>query len=1069
MTRHFVRKNHIVRLSHLFLTTLGVLAIFAASAAAQNPVPFIDQPLVPDATAPGGTAFTLTVNGAGFVSSSAVNWNGSPRATTFVSSSQLTASIPASDIATASTVAVTVVNPRPGGGVSNTQFFSIAATSTSVSFLPPVTYGAGGSIAQGVVIADVSGDGKPDIVVSSWDQSNSEAPGVVGVLLGNGDGTFKSVVTYETGGAPNYAVTVADVNGDGEPDIIASSCAPTGGDCGTADGVASVLINNGDGTFQKAVAYDTGAPEGSAVSVADMNGDGILDLIVTNFHGEANGDGTVAVLLGNGDGTFQKAVIYDSGGLDANGQIVADVNGDGIPDVVAVNYSSCTSCSGGSIGVLLGKGNGTFQPVVSYLTEGNTSSGIAVGDINNDGHPDIIVGSLDGTVSVLLNKGNGEFSPAVTYNAGGGVNVLTVGDMNGDRNLDIVVPTNSSECGVLVGTGDGTFQAVKLFDAGGSDCNTVAVGDVNGDGKQDIVATIGFSNLVSVLLNGTLEDTTTTLSSTPNPSNYGQSVTFTATVSSTSGTPTGTVIFYDGSTAIGTVTLASGSASLSTSSLPAGSQSITAAYQGSSTFAPSTSAALNQVVNGTTTATSLTSSLNPSVFGQSVTFTAAVSSKSGTPSGTVIFYDGSTAIGSATLSSGSASLATSSLPAGSQSITAAYQGSSIFASSTSAALRQVVNSATPTTTSLTSSLNPSVFGQSVTFTAAVSSKSGTPSGTVVFYDGSNAIGSATISSGSASLATSSLAEGSQSITAAYQGSGGFAPSTSAPLSQVVNTATTSTTLISSVNPAQAKQRVTYTATVSSQFGGTATGTVTFADSGRTIAMILLSNNRAAYQTSYNNAGARSITATYSGDTNNAGSVSSVLTEQIKGGRYPTTTALVGIPNPAAYGQAVTYTATVTSSGPNTPTGHVKFTGLGEATLVGSLATYTKKGITAGTHSVTAEYEGDSESAPSASAVLEEVVNKASTTTVITSSANPSSSGLNVTFTAKVTSSTGLDPFGTVTFTAGAATLGTVEVTDTVASISTATLPVGSTKITATYSGSAGFGGSSASLTQKVNP
>src|ERR1017187_3492528 len=108
----------------LFLAVLTVLTVFAGSATAQNPVPFIDQPLVPDATAPGGAGFTLTVNGAGFVPASVVNWNGSPRATTFVSRSKLTATILASDIAKASTAAVTVVNPNPGGGTSNTQFFS---------------------------------------------------------------------------------------------------------------------------------------------------------------------------------------------------------------------------------------------------------------------------------------------------------------------------------------------------------------------------------------------------------------------------------------------------------------------------------------------------------------------------------------------------------------------------------------------------------------------------------------------------------------------------------------------------------------------------------------------------------------------------------------------------------------------------------------------------------------------------------------------------------------------------------------------------------------------------------
>ena len=225
MTRQHILGVEIRVLRGFFLSPsiLAVLVLLAALAVAQNPVPFVDQPLVPDAAAPGGAAFTLTVNGAGFVPASVVNWNGSPRVTTFVSRSKLTATILASDITKASTAAVTVVSPSPGGGVSNIQPFSVNVPATSVSFLPAVTYGSGGYIAQSVRIADVNADGKPDIIVANWWDANNV--GVVGVLLGNGDGTFQTAVTYETGGAPNHSLEVADVNGDGKLDLIVSSCA----------------------------------------------------------------------------------------------------------------------------------------------------------------------------------------------------------------------------------------------------------------------------------------------------------------------------------------------------------------------------------------------------------------------------------------------------------------------------------------------------------------------------------------------------------------------------------------------------------------------------------------------------------------------------------------------------------------------------------------------------------------------------------------------------------------------------------------------------------------------------
>src|ERR1035437_148303 len=204
MTRNRIREimTHILSASVLFLAVLTVLTLLAAPAIAQNPVPFIDQPLVPDATAPGGDGFTLTVNGAGFVAASTVNWNGSPLATKFISDTQLTATVPASDIAKASTAAVTVVNPSPGGGVSNALYFSIALPETSVSFLPAVAYSPGGYNTTSVAIADVNGDGKLDLMVANrLAESYGNGDGSVGVLLGNGDGTFQPAVTYDTGGA----------------------------------------------------------------------------------------------------------------------------------------------------------------------------------------------------------------------------------------------------------------------------------------------------------------------------------------------------------------------------------------------------------------------------------------------------------------------------------------------------------------------------------------------------------------------------------------------------------------------------------------------------------------------------------------------------------------------------------------------------------------------------------------------------------------------------------------------------------------------------------------------------
>jgi hypothetical protein len=187
------------------------------------------------------------------------------------------------------------------------------------------------------------------------------------------------------------------------------------------------------------------------------------------------------------------------------------------------------------------------------------------------------------------------------------------------------------------------------------------------------------------------------------------------------------------------------------------------------------------------TSTAVGSSSPTSTFGQSVTFTATVTSGSGVPTGSVSFRDGATALGSATLANGGASFTTSALGAGAHSITAAYAGASGFAASTSAAASQVVNQAS-TTTSLTSSRNPTKRRQTVTFTARVSAVApgaGTPTGTVRFFDGAVQIGSASLASGSASLSTSGLASGSHTITAAYDGSTSYKPSTSTALTQTI--------------------------------------------------------------------------------------------------------------------------------------------------------------------------------------------------------------------------------------------------------------------------------------------
>ena len=449
------------------LAAFGPLEILSSTAfAGENPVPMINQPLVPDAIAPGGAGFILVVHGTGFVSGAVVNWNDSSLATTFVKDSQLTATVPASDIAAASTASVTVVNPSPGGGTSNVMFFAVTPSSSSIALSAPSAFGAG-TDPDSAAGGDFNGDGKLDLAVANEGSNN------VSILLGKSDGTFQAAVDYGAGSNPS-SVAVGDFRDDGKLDLVVANDG--------SDNV-SILLGNGDGTFQAAVNYGVGSAP-TSVAVGDFNGDGKLDLAVVN---ELSNN--FSILLGNGDGTFQAAVNYGAG-LSLFSVAVGDFNGDGKLDLAVA--------SGGSdyVSVLLGNGDGTFKTAVQYVA-GLEPISVAVADFNGDGKLDLAVANYESNnVSILLGKGDGTFQIAVDYGIGtenypATPGSVAVGDFNGDGKLDLVVggveSDNVSVVSVLLGNGDGTFQAAVNYGAGAGQ-TSVAVGDFNGDGRLDLAA-----------------------------------------------------------------------------------------------------------------------------------------------------------------------------------------------------------------------------------------------------------------------------------------------------------------------------------------------------------------------------------------------------------------------------------------------------------------------------------------------------------------------------------------------------------------------------------------------------
>jgi hypothetical protein len=456
---------------------VGTQPSVALTATATYAVPQVISPLAPATAAPGSAGFTLTVNGSGFAPVSVVQWKGSTRPTTYVSPTQLTAAIPASDVAAVGTAVVRVFNPAPGGGTSDGAAFEITNSALTLAFANRTF--AVGQGPNDLIEGDFNGDGKTDLVVAN-DGSNT-----ISVLLGNGDGTFRPHVDSAAGYAPESLAT-GDFNLDGKQDLAILN----------GDNTVSILLGNGDGTFQAPLII-SGQEINSGIAVGDFNGDGKLDLAV-GFYGQPNAG--FQILLGNGDGTFRTGSIVRIGdGYWYNvplSIVVRDFNRDGKLDLSLVDDL-------GDLYVILGKGDGTFQTPVQYQTAGNSRMVVA-GDFNGDGILDLATTNFgnasNSTVSVLLGNGDGTFQPHVDYSAGQGVNILTVADINGDGILDLA-RTNAlaNAVSVMLGNGDGTFQENQDF-ATGTFPYGITSADFNGDGRMDLAVANISDNNVSVLL-----------------------------------------------------------------------------------------------------------------------------------------------------------------------------------------------------------------------------------------------------------------------------------------------------------------------------------------------------------------------------------------------------------------------------------------------------------------------------------------------------------------------------------------------------------------------------------------
>ena len=331
---------------------------------------------------------------------------------------------------------------------------------------------------------DFNADGAPDLAAANT------ASTTVSVLLGYGDGNFPAALTIAVGHNPE-GLAAGDFNGDGRPDLAASNA---------GSNTISVLLGNGNGTFQQPLTFAAGQVP-VFVAVGDFNRDTRQDLVVANYGSNHYYSDTVAstvsVLLGNGDGTFQAPRTFEAGS-GPHGIAVGDFNRDGTQDLAVANLGAYPQRAT-TVAVLLGQGDGTFSAPQTFEA-GHALTGVAIGDFNRDGLQDLTLSSGDdATVSVLLGNGNGTFQAVRSFGAGNSPKSVAVGDFNADQTPDLVVTDHFSDTvSVLLGNGDGTFLARQWVDTGRNPA-WVSVGDLNGDGVQDLAVANWFATTVSVL------------------------------------------------------------------------------------------------------------------------------------------------------------------------------------------------------------------------------------------------------------------------------------------------------------------------------------------------------------------------------------------------------------------------------------------------------------------------------------------------------------------------------------------------------------------------------------------
>jgi FG-GAP-like repeat len=358
-----------------------------------------------------------------------------------------------------------------------------------------------GSAPTAVALADFNGDGKVDIAVADYGHPSAGDDGGVSILLGNGDGSFQAAVSSRAGKNP-IAIAAADFDNDGKPDLLLTLFGdrPQNG-----SGSVEILFGNGDGTFTRTVTFSAGT-EPFPLTVGDFNGEGKPDFAVTNFNSG------VYIFLGKGDGSFQQSGPIAAGDGPA-AVAVGDFNGDGRMDLAVPDGHDPVTLDHGKVSILLGNGDGTFGNSQDYPI-GLLPTSVALGDVNGDGKTDLVISSFfsafgleSSLVNVLFGNGDGTFAPAKEVTTGrstsGSVFPLSVAiaDFDSDGKPDLAEVFGLGVA-VMPGNGDASFQVKLMFQPGDLPFQ-LAVRDLDGDGKPDIVVANRDSNNITVMINMT--------------------------------------------------------------------------------------------------------------------------------------------------------------------------------------------------------------------------------------------------------------------------------------------------------------------------------------------------------------------------------------------------------------------------------------------------------------------------------------------------------------------------------------------------------------------------------------